>query len=347
MSSHVALCLIHSVAEDQGYLIMAMDWRGMSSFDMPVVMKTALSTPSLFQATRDNLIQGYANKLVLQHFAQNGLLDSESLRFVGRKSGEVFSIPRYSKTPTSIFYGSSQGGILGAGYTTLLGPTGLINRAILGVPGASFSLIMSRSGGFETYDGLLIKNFYHNRHVRILLSILQLGWDPVEATGMLAPPVKEKFPPILLQSGLGDAIIPTMATEALARAYNASVLPGSPRKSIFGIRKAENQSFHPDGTTFHDDRPRVTWTEILYEKEYQNLPIDNVDTSKENQVHMCLRQDCALIAQMAEFINTGQIVDPCYKDNCLRTTIPCYLYWKETNTKPSNWTCTYNQTFSP
>lgn len=324
---------------------MSMDWRGMSSFDMPIVMKSLLSSPGLLRATRDNLLQGYANKLVMQHFAQNGLLENEWLKFSERGSRVLHRIPTHmEKRPTSIFYGSSQGGILGAGYTTLLGPTGLIDRGILGVPGASFSLIMSRSKSFEIYDRLLIRNFYHNRHIRILLSIMQLAWDPIEGAGILAPPVEEVYPRILLQSGLGDSIIPTIATEALARAYNATILPHNPRSSIFGIRAANNLSTPSQhGNYSGGDEPHVTWTEVLYEKEYQNIPIDNIYSASENNVHMCLRQDCALIAQMAEFINTGRIIDPCTNDNCLRTTVPCHLYSTTKNTKPSNWNCSYNQ----
>jgi hypothetical protein len=97
------------IAEDQGYLVIAMDWRGMSSFDMPVVIRSLLATPDLIQATRDNLIQGYANKIVLQHFSQNGLLNQEWLQF-SYKDKQQYSIPTYnSKTPTRIFYGNSQG----------------------------------------------------------------------------------------------------------------------------------------------------------------------------------------------------------------------------------------------
>jgi hypothetical protein len=323
---------------------MAMDWRGMSSFDMPIVMKTLLSTPRLFQATRDNLIQGYANKLVLQHFAQNGMLTSQWLQFSKKMENQQLnytSIPMYhSKSPISVYYGSSQGGILGAGYTALLGPTGLIERGILGVPGTSFSLVMSRSASFDSYDALLTKNFYNNRHVRILLSVMQLAWDPVEAAGMLAPPVTEVYPRMLLQSGLGDPIVPTMATEALARAYHASILPNNHRHRIFGIPTEASSSAAASNSTWIG--PYVTLTEVLYEKEYQELPIDN-EFPKRNTVHMCLRQDCALIAQMAEFINTGRVIDPCIKDHCLRTTIPCNLYWKKNNTKPSNWTCHYDE----
>lgn len=330
---HGFLC---RVAEDQGYLIMAMDWRGMSSFDMPVVMKSLLAKPALLQSTRDNLIQGYAGKLVLQHFAQDPrFLEQEWLQF--SSDNKQHEIPTYdNKPPISIFYGSSQGGILGAAYTALLGPTGLIKRGILGTPGTSFSSIMYQSNSFSLYDALLMQNFYNNREVRIVLSILQLAWDPAGPASFLAPPIQEPYPPMLLQSGLGDPVIPTMATEALARAYNASVLPSNPRLTIFQIPKASLTSALSNEKSATSGQPHVAWTEILYQNEYQGIG------TSENLVHECLRQDCALIGQMSEFINTGRILDPCFNDRCLRKTIPCYLKGKS-NSKPTDWTCAYDQ----
>jgi hypothetical protein len=53
------------------------------------------------------------------------------------------------KPPVNIFYGNSQGGILGAGYTALSGTTGLIDRGVLGVPGTPSVVIMSRSLEFR------------------------------------------------------------------------------------------------------------------------------------------------------------------------------------------------------
>lgn len=327
------------VGEDNGYIIMAMDWRGMSSFDLPVVVKTLLGQPKLFQATRDNIIQGYANKIVLQHYSNSEMLNATWLRFSEshrRRRSPTFPIPllggNNDTRPASVFYGSSQGGILGAGYTTLLGETGLIDRGVLGVPGTSFSLVLSRTADFAAYDSLLLRNFYQNRQVRLILSIVQLGWDPVEAAGLLAPPVKPgSFPPMLLQSGLGDPVVPTTATEALARAYNASILHSNPRTEIFGISKVD---------PFRANSSTVFWTELLYENEYQHLPFDNIFPDETTiLVHACLRQDCPLIHQLAEFVNTGRIIDPCIHDGCLRTKLSCYMPWMNIESRPRNWNC--------
>eukprot|EP00581_Thalassiosira_minuscula_P010918 CAMPEP_0183711454 /NCGR_PEP_ID=MMETSP0737-20130205/6956_1 /TAXON_ID=385413 /ORGANISM="Thalassiosira miniscula, Strain CCMP1093" /LENGTH=892 /DNA_ID=CAMNT_0025939965 /DNA_START=139 /DNA_END=2817 /DNA_ORIENTATION=+ len=289
------------MANDNGYILMAMDWRGMSVFDLPVVIKTLIGNPNLFQSVRDNLIQGFAEKLALQHFAHNGMLDWLKV------NGVNILTDRY---PASVFYGISQGGILGGGYLALSGKTKLIDRGVVGSPGTPFTSVLTRSLDFAGYDILMLFNFYNNRHVRLLLSLIQMGWDSVEVSGLLAPYLQqtESLPPVLIQTGLGDAIVPTGACEAMTRAMHGSTLPNNPRANIYGIPTEEAAS-----------QSNVVLTELLYEKEYDSLPIDNTNPEP-NSVHNCVRWDSSMINQIEEFANTGNIIDPCEKDQCRRPT---------------------------
>jgi hypothetical protein len=303
---------LQKMANDNGYIITGMDWRGMSSYDLPIVIKTLIGRPDLFQAVRDNLIQGFVNKLCLQYFSQNGMLALDAFKFDGK------SVVRPDDNkPTSVFYGISQGGILGAGYVSTAGVTNLIDRGILGVPGTPFALVMTRSLDFAGYDQLMLLNFYNNRHVRMLLSLVQMAWDSVEASGHRAGPVKEPIPRILMQAGLGDSVVPTIAAEALARALGASTLPNAPRK-IFGI--PENPAASATNETWLG--PDVTLSELYYEKEVSSLPVDDT-FAEDNTVHLCVRLDEAFIQQIEEFINTGRIIDPCGKEQCHRESAVC------------------------
>jgi hypothetical protein len=132
-----------------------------------------------------------------------------------------------------------------------------------------------------------------------------MGWDSVEVSGLLAPPVYESLPKVLIQTGLGDTEVPTGACESMARAMHAKVLSNNHR-SIFGIPVAE------DGI-----EPNVVLTEILYEKDYARLPMDNT-FPEGNGVHFCVRWDPAMIGQVEEFTNSGQVLDPCAEDQCRR-----------------------------
>lgn len=282
----------------------------MSSFDFFIVLKVLMARPALFQTVRDNLIQGYANKYALHHFAKNLLLEQDWFNFE-TEPGVFAPIPYYKKRPpASVFYGLSQGAILGGGYATLSGPTKLIDRGVLGVPGASFTFIMSRSSDFTLYDSLLLRNLYNNRQVRILLALVQMAWDPTEGAGVLAEPLTEEFPPMLLQGGLGDPVVPTYAAEALTRAFGGAVLPHNPRTNVIGIPVKTGGS-------------RVTLTELKYQQDYQKLPLSN-ELPEHTQVHNCVRQDPAINAQIEEFFNTGRLIDICENDGCIREVAHCY-----------------------
>jgi hypothetical protein len=303
------------IAHNEGYVILAMDWRGMSTYDLLLVVKVLISTPHLFESVRDNLIQGYASKYSLQHFARNGLLSMDWLSFPSRDGSPSKPVPLLNNnTPAHVFYGISQGGILGSGYTALSGTTGLIDRSILGSGGTPFALIMTRSRDFFAYDKLLLLNFYCNRHVRMLLTLVQMAWDSVEASGVLAPPVNEPYPRVLIQAGLGDVIVSTTATEALCRAFNASTVPGNPRH-VFGL---------PTEPVLQDasDGPHAVLTEIMYDNEYHNMPVQNI-FGNANAIHICLRRDRALIKQLTEFINNGRVIDPCTNNSCHRLSVMC------------------------
>ena len=310
------------MANKNGYIIIAMDWRGMSQYDFPLVARTMLTDPSLFGSIRDNLIQGYANKYALQHFVSNGLLEMPWMKFSKSGSGSgsnyLQPIPLYNSTAgvPSMFYGISQGGILGAGYVALSGPTKLISRGVLGVPGTPFSLILSRSLQFLGYDIALLLNFYDNRDVRLFLSLAQMCWDSVEGAGVLGQPVEEPVPRIIMQSGLGDPIVPSLAAERLARALGAEILPHAPRQPIFGI-PVGNPSINQ----------KAVLTEILYQTESDSLPVDDELTAPDNDVHNCVRLEPVLQNQIEEFFNSGEILDPCAAANgtaCRRRKARCF-----------------------
>jgi len=300
---------LHRMADENGYLLIAADWRGMSMFDLPIIARVLLADPSLFQATLDNLIQGYASMLCMLHYTQTSML-TELPSFLHFNGQPVPVDPDFEVT----FYGISQGGILGGGYNALMGSTNLLKRSVLGVPGTPFALIMGKSADFEVFNNIMLLNFYSERDIRIMLSLIQMAWDTVEAGGLLAPPVAETPPPVLIQAGLGDAEVPTMAAEILARSYGAKTLPGNPR-DVYGIPRVGAAAGSQVG-------PRCAYTEVLYEKEYGELP-EGDETPDFNNVHFCVRLDSALQEQIVEFINEGVIVDPCEIDSCIRTKAWC------------------------
>ena len=306
------------MAQNEGYVLMAMDWRGMSTYDLLLVVKVLVSKPHQFESIRDNLIQGYGSKYALQHFARNALLSMDWFKFqtspTDNNCSLQFATKYKSDVPAHVFYGISQGGILGAGYTALSGVTGLIDRSIIGSGGTSFALVMTRSRDFLLYDHLLLINFYTNRHVRMLLALVQMAWDSVEGSGVLAQPVIERYPATLLQAGIGDGIVSSYSSEVLSRAYNASMLVNNP-SHVFGLPITKNIQFL-----------NATLTEIMYSNEFNLISADNdIKKSMKNSIHLCLRRDVALNQQIVKFINDGIVTNPCHRSmaDCQRSSIVC------------------------
>lgn len=309
------------MAQNEGYVVVAMDWRGMSTYDLLLVVRILISKPHQFESVRDNLIQGYGCKYALQHFARHSLLSMDWFMFPTVESSldkqSVYVKTYKNDTPSHVFYGISQGGILGAGYTALSGTTRLIDRSIIGSGGTPFALIMTRSRDFLLYDQLLLINFYKNRHVRMLLSLVQMAWDSVEGSGVLAPPIIEPYPTTLLQAGLGDVIVSAYSSEVLGRAYNASLLQTSPH-SVYGIPMLPEP--------IRNSSTNAVLTEIMYEKEFYSLPVNNnIRTTFSNSIHVCLRRDVVVNMQIVEFVNNANIINPCQQniEACRRSSSHC------------------------
>ena len=194
------------MASDEGYIMVASDWRGMSDIDRPVIAKALASDLNVLRAVGDNIIQGYANKAAIQHFSRHklmGLLDIT----LGENVVQV-----HNEGINYIFYGVSQGGILGGGYSALVGESDLLDGTVLVSAASPFSVIMSRSTIFPLYHHLMLLNLHHSRFVRITLSMIQMVYDSIEVTGILATPLQQKYPKTLIQTGLGDTIVSMYGT---------------------------------------------------------------------------------------------------------------------------------------
>jgi len=66
---------LHKMANENGYVMIASNWRGMSRLDLPLILRMFLSEPNMFSSLRDNIIQGEfcAMKSVYLHRTHTGL----------------------------------------------------------------------------------------------------------------------------------------------------------------------------------------------------------------------------------------------------------------------------------
>jgi len=284
-------------ANSEGYILLASDWRGMCRKDLPVLMRTLLATPESLLSVRDNIVQGFANKLHIQHFCRTRLLD-----FINENGINLL----VEKTPTYAFYGVSQGGILGSSYTQLAKTSKLIDRSILVSAGSPFTLLISRSTLFPQYLRLLRLNIRSDRRIRIYLNLFQMVWDSIEIGSIINfDDDDDDGMKTLIHTGLGDPVVTSIGSEFMARAYRSNTILNNPVK-VFGIPAAANL-----------ETINTLFTEIIYNDEMQSLPKTNlVKLKTHNSVHTCTKKNKVLQEQKVTFINQDKFTDPCKMNKC-------------------------------
>ena len=217
---------------------------GMSDEDIPNAIKL-LGDMSLFASFPDRLQQGFLNQLMMGRAMIHPEGFSSNPAFKG-SGGQ----PLLDRTKLA-FNGNSQGGILGPAITALAPD---FTRAVYGVPGMNYSMLLPRSIDFDDYE-LVFKPSYPGRLERtMILGIIQTLWDRGEANGW-ALHVTDDPPPgtpkhkALLEIVVGDHQVSQFSGEALARTVGATVrtpvfTPGRSDEKVpfWGVRTTGSKS---------------------------------------------------------------------------------------------------------
>ena len=249
-------------SEETRSLVWAIDWAGMSRFDLVPLFKVLLADMGKFPLVPAQLQQAFTNGACSLWYLKNILRLDPAFSVVaspvptrradgagagaGAGAGGDLRALISAETPV-FFHGISLGAILGAGYVR---SSPYISRGILNVGGSPFALILTRSIDFAAFHRLLSMQVTRGTHRRIGMSILQTLWDPAESAGWLegagervalgderrwgtrggregaagrrsALAAGGQVKCLLLQSGLGDSQVPSVASAVLARSLGA------------------------------------------------------------------------------------------------------------------------------
>lgn len=205
-----------AMLDDFGGAGFALDLIGMSGEDLGTLAGVALSGDlARFAATPDRSQQNFLNMILAMRAMMGPMVEDPSTFLDG--AATLDPERRY-------YFGGSQGGIYGATYMAV-SPD--IERGVLGVPGASYSLMLPRSEYWGIYaTPFLVEVFEDPRDVMLALGYVQMLWDRAEPTGY-APYITEDTLPdtpshrVLLLEAIGDHQVPNLATELLARSVGA------------------------------------------------------------------------------------------------------------------------------
>jgi hypothetical protein len=278
-------------ADQTGMVTVCVDWWGMSKNDVGLLATDLVNeTAQAFRFT-DRVHQGMANQIAVALAAEQTLAALPALQ-----KGEK---PLYD--PAHVyFYGISQGHILGSVYAAL---SPRVDRVVLGVGGAGFSLIATRAAPFQSLLTLIdVATTKPQQSTRAMLTA-QTVFDRIDpitwAPELLAPTetVGPKSRKVLMQVGISDTQVPNVASHVHARTLGLALLQPAPRP-VFGLTPATAPY---DGSALQEFDFGIAAPDLIGQP---NTEI--------NKVHEAVRRLQASIAQIDAFLRPdGKIVAPC------------------------------------
>lgn len=273
---------LSELIDEHRWVLLAQDWTGMSEEDVGPITLMMAGDISDFSFVPERTQQGLVEWVLGLRMALGGLADDAALAFGGA------SVVDRALPP--VYYGNSQGAILGGAYLAL-SPD--LARGVLGVGGMPYSLLLSRSRDFDPFFLLFEQKYLDSREITMILAAVQTLWDPGESGGW----AHQLDKPVLLQVAVGDAQVTTLGAHVAARAYGAElVAPGV--RPVWGV---EERTAPFDGSAL------VEWRYADGSME----PLANLPPDAEGDTHECPRREPAAQAQLAAFLETGTVEQHC------------------------------------
>jgi len=287
--SEVYTGYLSEMANAYGWVGFCTDWTGMKFHDVGVIMSEINGGMSGFATLPERLHQGFlehlmAGRVMLGDGAQDPLLMQDGVSLVD--------------TSALHFYGNSQGSILGGGYVAM-SPD--IERAVFGVGGTPYSLLLTRSHDFELYFMMLRAKYDDDMDISLLIALMQMLWDPGESAGWAhymnelsldgVTPAKQT----LIQVGIADAQVPTLGAHVQARSWGASLVEPASR-AVWGL---EERTPPFEGSAL-----------VEFDYGYEE-PEECVPSEEKTDTHEGPRREEAGQAQIRDFLEEGTVAHYC------------------------------------
>ncbi len=279
----------------KGYVCIATDWIGLSEQEEGGIGQSnaawlAIQDINRFAYVGDRLQQAQLNFMVLTRTAQSILADADALLPGG--------VSALDATATPVYYGISQGGIMGA---SLLGYSPDIERGVCQVGGSAYSLMIQRSVNWNQFLPA-IRNAYPDRVAQqLLMALWQPEFDRSEGSGTAwaqgkNPPLPGTPPKaLLLQIAVGDSQVANLSAEIQARTLDIPLLSPSP-KEVWGLSES------PGG-----EANAISFWDLVRTPP----PDTNATPPSDNRVHADIRKLAENQAETDTFLKTGKAENTC------------------------------------
>jgi hypothetical protein len=294
---------IRAMSEEHNFVFCATAWYGFAEDDVPYAVRV-LQDIGLFPSIGDRMQQGHIAQMYLGRLMlhPDGLASDPAFQAAGRSFLDL----------TELFWDSnSQGAILGAAQTAMAPD---YRRAVLGVPGMTYSTMLYRSSDWPVYAGIFYPSYPDEGDRHVALSFAQMLWDRGEANGWAmnataSPPPNSPSHTVLLHPVVGDWQNTTWQADAVARTMG--VFARRPaiaanrtleRTPLYGIPTIPSYPFAGSAIVYWD--PGADFTGIT--------PVEDVPAGDGKDSHYSARNYDVARRQKAEFLRTGgAVVDVC------------------------------------
>lgn len=285
---------LSELADDNGWIIFAVDWTGMKTADVDAITLMIVNDIDKFAMIPERSHQGFAEFVAAMQLVTGDLAQDEWLTVEDDEGNRVSLVDpdrRY-------YYGNSQGAIMGGAYAALASD---IDRAVLGVGGSPYELLLTRSADFGPFFQVFQAMWDDPAEISILIAYMQTLWDSGEAAGWARAMNQEPVDgapatEVLLQVAIGDAQVSTLGAHIMARAYGAPLIE-DPVREVWGLETVASG---------HTGSALVEWDYGLVE------PVENVPPDEaQDDPHEYPRRSPPGMEQLAHFLHTGEVLHLC------------------------------------
>jgi hypothetical protein len=287
------------------YMFCGTDWVGLSMNTLNLGVSVTNDIDA-FPTLVDNLLQALLNAQVLGNLmvSLKGLVTAPAFE-------DAQHHPLIRPSSGLVYYGNSEGGIMGGAFIALSSEA---HRAVLGVPGMDYAVLLSRSADFAPFQPLLDQTYPDKAAQQLGFDVMQMLWDRGEADGY-AEQMTGGLPgtpshQVLLEEAFGDHQVTNIATENEARTIGADVH----QPALASGRSLEAQPFW-DIATFH--APAHGPALFVWDTGVPAEPLSDTPPTRGQDPHDTTpRTFPAFWAQIHTFFTTGQMTNPCGNGPC-------------------------------
>ncbi|MGH3321480.1 MAG: hypothetical protein ACRDN9_15160 [Streptosporangiaceae bacterium] len=301
---------VEVMSQTYDFVFCATSWIGMAEEDIPNVVAT-FADFSNFPSIPDRLQQSMLDFLFLGRVMTHPDGFADSRAFQTDDGAPLIDIHE-----TLAYDGNSQGGIMGG---ALVAVARHIPRAVLGVPGMNYSILINRSVDAAPFMQIMDKSYHDKLDQQIIFALIQMLWDRGEANGYAAHMTADPLPGtpphrVLMQVAFGDHQVANIATDIEARTIGAAIHRPALRQGR-PVDKAPYWSVPTIPTCPFRGSAMFVWDSGTPAPPLTNTPPAGPEYGEDP--HEMPRAQPAAQRQKAVFLTTGAVVDVCGGDPCV------------------------------